>query len=161
MREYGDVPPLTAAGPWANRPLPAESFSQCFHGELGWRRAGSAAFRMCAAPLLWVALEFLRAHICRSSAFPGIWRATQPAAALRSCNSLTLSGICGLSFLVAALWGAACVRNPFGHGSAHGRFCSSVTAARSSWSLVGNYFVPRVQSRYVAHLVQTNFPAIR
>ena len=77
----------------------------------------------------------------------------------RSLQITTITGIYGLSFLVAGYRVAARLRDSFGRASrVEGRddyrrpwldYCRASAAA---------YLVPAAQSHHVAHLVQTNFP---
>jgi apolipoprotein N-acyltransferase len=116
----------------------------------------SAARACLLAPFLWVALEFLRTHL-PIIGFP--WNLTGYAAerGLAFLQLAAWTGIYGLSFLIAAF--NALLAWSLVNRTRRSRITLVFAVAfLIIVGTVGSYLVPRQQPRYVAHLVQTNFP---
>jgi len=156
MHQYGNVDPGMSAGIVSLIGIAGGIVCSIFSLCVALAARKSAALACGLAPFLWVSLEFLRAHL-PIIGFP--WNLTGYAA----CGSLALlqlvplTGIYGLSFLMAA----------------YSAMLAYLVIARTqrAWKLVlvgwallilvaavGRYLVPRETPRFVAHLVQTNFP---
>jgi apolipoprotein N-acyltransferase len=116
----------------------------------------SVALACLLAPFLWVSLEFLRTHL-PIIGFP--WNLTGYAASgsLALLQLTPVTGIYGLSFLIAAysslLAYAVIVRTPLAWKSA-----VVTTVVLILVAVGGGYLVPKQTPRFIAHLVQTNFP---
>src|SRR5277367_4442575 len=148
MRQYGNIDPLISAA---------------FVGLIGFigglicmAFSTGVALACALAPFLWTTLEYFRTNI---PIIGSSWDLSgYPAArsiALLQITSVT--GIYGLCFLIAA----------FGSLAAY----AVLTKTRQAWTsvaivtivlllvaLLGPHLVPTATPRYVAHLVQTNFP---
>ena len=157
MRQYGDVDPVDAAGILGLMAIAGGIILMLFSGLVAAVSRKSIAWACALAPFLWVVLEFLRTHL-PIIGFP--WNLTGYAAenqiALLQIASWT--GIYGLSFLIAAfsaLVAYAIVRRERRAWIS----LAAATAALILASLFGEHLVPKPAApRYVAHLVQTNFP---
>ncbi|HEY4740785.1 MAG TPA: apolipoprotein N-acyltransferase [Candidatus Acidoferrales bacterium] len=156
IRQYGDVEPFDAAGVVLLIGIAGGIILASFSTSLAWLSRKSSVAPFIIAPFLWVTLEFARTHLPYIG-FP--WNLTGYAASgnLAFLQLVPLTGIFGLSFVIAAFnallaWAV-------------------ITRTRRSWTalavtaavlvlvaLVGPHFVPKPSGRYVAHLVQTNFP---
>ncbi len=156
MREYGNVPVLPALAILGGIGFLGGLHMMIFTSSIRFisRRRLDAAFVL--APFLWVAEEFLRAHL-PIIAFP--WNLSGYAASknLAFVQLTTLTGIYGLSFVIAAFnavvaW--AIYRREKRALVTLGAFTLTLILVAS----IGPHFVPSQKPRYVAHLVQTNFP---
>jgi apolipoprotein N-acyltransferase len=156
VHQYGNVPPPLAAGLVLLIAILFGMICAVFSWGVALGSRTGPAFACALAPFLWVALEFARAHV-PIIGFP--WNLAGYAASgnLALLQLTTITGIYGLSFLIAG----------FGALVAYAILVGSVRAWRallvSLAALVlvaegGGYFVPQAHSRYMAHLVQTNFP---
>src|SRR5712671_4085682 len=121
----------------------------------------SLALACIGAPFAWVTFEFVRAHLPEIS-FP--WNLLgYPAAANAGLVQLTtVTGIYGLSFLVAGLnallsWTSASNTLTLGRRSA---CAAAVTAILLSAALAGPRLVPQAQAHHFARAVQLNFPEV-
>jgi len=156
MHQYGNVDPWMSAGIVSLIGIAGGIVCSIFSLFVALAARKSAALACLLAPFLWVSLEFLRTHL-PIIGFP--WNLTGYAASgsLALLQLTPLTGIYGLSFLIAAysslLAYAVIVRTP--------RAWKSVIVATVVLILVavgGGYLVPKQTPRFVAHLVQTNFP---
>lgn len=156
MQQYGNVPPLPAAGVLALISFAGGLLSLVF-AALVARVAKSSVGMACAlAPFLWVVLEFARTHL-PIIGFP--WNLLGYAASrnLALVQLTCMTGIYGLSLLVAA-FNALLV---WAFVSTTMRSRIAVLAAAAVLILagaLGPLFVPLAHADHVAHLVQTNFP---
>ncbi len=157
MRVHGGLAPSSAAAVLAALVVAASLFTATFSLGVAWlgRRSGGRA--LVAAPFLWVALEYGRTHL-PAIGFP--WNLLGYAASsnLGLLQLASLTGIYGLSFLVVAynaLLAGMLVRSS--RGRALG-FWLIVTVMLLAVASFGGRFVPAPHPRFVAHLVQTNFP---
>jgi apolipoprotein N-acyltransferase len=109
-----------------------------------------------AAPFLWVAIEFLRGHL-PIFAFPWNLLGYAASGSLAMLQITTITGIWGLSFLIAAFNALLAFAILSGRHRAW-QLTLVAAAALILFGVGGSFLVPQVQSHYVAHLVQTNFP---
>src|SRR6266436_9717324 len=113
------------------------------------------------APFIWVTFEFVRAHLPEIS-FPWNLLGYPAAANLGLVQLTTITGIYGLSFLVAGfnallLWTSASNTLTLGRRSA---CAAAVTAILLSAALAGPRLVPQPQAHHFARAVQLNFPEV-
>ena len=155
---------LSRAGGWGVLLLIAAAWGVLIGG-FAWcvnRVAKQNAKLACiAAPFLWVAFEFIRAHLPEIS-FP--WNLLgYPAAANMALVQLTaVTGIYGLSFVVAAFnaliaWAdvakAPSMKEKLG-------ILGLTTAAILLVMIVGEQLVPNAAANHSARAVQPNFPEV-
>jgi apolipoprotein N-acyltransferase len=156
VHQYGNVPPLIAASLVLLIAILFGTICALFSWGLALGSRRGAAFACVLAPFLWVTLEFARAHV-PIIGFP--WNLAGYAASgnLALVQLTTITGIYGLSFLVAG----------FGALVAYAILAGSMRAWRAVLVSIavlilvaagGGYLVPQAHARYIAHLVQTNFP---
>jgi len=157
MRQYGNVDPWLSAGILSLFGIAGGIIWSTFSMSVAFvaRRKG-VALACVLAPFFWVTLEFARTHLPYIG-FP--WNLTGYAAS----NSLALlqltpiSGIWGLSFLIAA-YGSFLAYAVLAGKSQLWKIVLAVTLALLAVAVGGRYLIPHEQPRFVAHLVQTNFP---
>jgi len=156
MEQYGNVDGLISAGILGLMALAGGIICAIFSWSVAVASRKGAGIACALAPFLWVAIEFVRARL-PIIGFP--WNLAGYAASgnLALVQLTMITGIYGLSFVVAA-WGSL-----LAYAILSGRQRVWKTAIVATGVLifiagVGGYFVPRTQARYVAHLVQTNFP---
>ena len=115
-----------------------------------------------AAPFLWVTFEFIRAHLPEIS-FPWNLLGYPASANMAFVQLTTISGIYGLSFLVAAFnsliaWADGAktqtIKKKFG-------VVGVATAAILLVAFAGGKFVPKAEAKHVARAVQPNFPEVQ
>ncbi len=158
MRVHGDVEVAPAGGILALVVATASLFATAFALGVAWVSRRGVERACLAAPFLWVALEFARTHL-PAIGFP--WNLLGYAAAqnLALAQLATLTGIYGLSLLVAGynawlVWAFL--------ASSDRRRRTFIWAIASGLlllvALLGGRLVPQQTPRYVARLVQTNFP---
>jgi apolipoprotein N-acyltransferase len=156
---------LSSAGGWAVLLLIAAAWG-ILTGTFAWivnrfwdRGIG---FACCGAPFVWVALEFVRAHLPEIG-FPWNLLGYPAAANLALLQITTVTGIYGLSFLVAAFnaliaWFDA-ARSP----SIPRR--TGILAAAVVFLLAVMLFAPRLvpptHANHTARAVQVNFPEVQ
>jgi apolipoprotein N-acyltransferase len=156
MHQYGNVDPWMSAGIVSLIGIAGGIVCSIFSVSVALASRKSAALACWFAPFLWVSLEFLRTHL-PIIGFP--WNLTGYAASgsLALLQLAPVTGIYGLSFLIAAysslLAYAVIVRTQRARRSA-----IAVTAGIILVAAGGGYLVPKENPRFVAHLVQTNFP---
>jgi len=158
MRVHGGLSGGSAAAALAALVVAASLFTAAFSIAIAWLSRSSAGRALAAAPFLWVALEYARTHL-PAIGFP--WNLLGYAASrnLALLQLAPLTGIYGLSFLVVAynaILAAALVRSSQRRRAIG--FGLVVTAAVLAVAGFGGRFVPAPHPRFVAHLVQTNFP---
>jgi apolipoprotein N-acyltransferase len=114
------------------------------------------------APFLWVTFEFARAHLPEIS-FPWNLLGYPAAANLGLVQLTTITGIYGLSFLVAGfnallVWAGAGSSLNFRR-----RVAIAITAAilLTAAMFAGPRLVPQTQAHHVARAVQLNFPEVQ
>lgn len=155
IRQYGNVPPLAAAGVLALVALAGGLLTAVFSWGVALASRASVARACALAPALWVALEFARAHL-PIFAFP--WNLIGYAASgnLALVQLTAITGIYGLSFLVAG-FGALLA---YAILSGRQRAWKALMISAAALVLIGaggGYLVPSAAPRHMAHLVQTNF----
>ncbi len=119
----------------------------------------SIARACCAAPFLWVTMEFVRNHLPEIG-FPWNLLGYPAAANLALVQLTTITGIYGLSFLVAAFNALLAWTDAAAAPKARTRILvlGGVAAALVALMLLGPRWVPPAQSSRYARLVQLNFP---
>jgi apolipoprotein N-acyltransferase len=156
VHQYGNVPPLLAAGLVLLIAILFGTLGAIFSWGVALGSTRGPAFACALAPFLWVALEFVRTR-APIIGFPWNLAGYAASGSIALVQLTTVTGIYGLSFLVAG-FGAW-----IGYAILVGRqrAWKAVMVLLAVLILVavgGSYFVPQAQGRYVAHLVQTNFP---
>ena len=155
IRQYGNVDPWTSAGILGLVAVAGGIICAFFSWGVAQVSRKGPAFACALAPFLWVALEFARGNL-PIFAFP--WNLIGYAASgnLALLQLTAITGIYGLSFVLAAYESlvayAILVRRQRPWKAA-----IAITALLIVIAGGGRYFVPQAPSRYVAHLVQTNF----
>ena len=155
MRQYGNLDPWTSAGILGLVGVAGGIICAFFSWGVAQASRKGPAFACALAPFLWVALEFARGNL-PIFAFP--WNLIGYAASgnLALLQLTAITGIYGLSFVLAAYESlvayAILVRRQRPWKAA-----IAITALLIVIAGGGRYFVPQAPSRYVAHLVQTNF----
>ncbi len=166
MRVHGGLSTIAAASVMALLAAAHAVFPAAFALMVAWLARTSAPRACLAAPFLWVALEFARMHL-PAIGFP--WNLLGYAAASSGLlQMVTVTGIFGLSFLVAAynalvawvvtVWGSQ--QAPHSRSRAV-KLWLAVTAALVCIALVGPRLIPPQSggaANQLAYLVQTNFP---
>ena len=159
MRQYGPLPVIQAGAVFALVIVVMSFFHAAFAVAIAWL-GKSAPERAClAAPFLWVALEFATMHM-PAIGFPWNLLGYVAAGNLALVQMTAITGIFGLSFLVAAYnglaaWAVLQISKQMKTGL---KLWAGATAALILIALVGPRFVPQASADRVAHLVQTNFP---
>ena len=116
--------------------------------------------RAClAAPFLWVTMEFIRNHLPEIG-FPWNLLGYPAAANLALAQLTTITGIYGLSFLVAVFNALLAWTSVAYAPTARSRILvlSGVAVILVTLMLLGPGWIPRAQSSHHARLVQLNFP---
>jgi apolipoprotein N-acyltransferase len=182
IRDYGNVPGWQSAGILSLIGITGGFHMMIFTCGLAFvsRRRVGAAFVL--APLLWLTLEFIRTHLPIISFS---WNLSGYAATgnLAFLQITSLTGIYGLSFLIGTfnallawvVYLGWISRAEESESSSRGEDAGLKPTATKAWQqavialgvfavllivfgLVGPHFVPSQAPRYMAHLVQTNFP---
>jgi apolipoprotein N-acyltransferase len=111
------------------------------------------------APFVWVTFEFVRAHLPEIS-FPWNLLGYPAAANLGVAQIATVTGIYGLSFLVAAFNGllAWCDAGPAITARRRLGILAAASACIIAVLLISPRLVPRPEANHVARAVQLNFP---
>jgi apolipoprotein N-acyltransferase len=157
VQQYGGVPPLIAAGLVLLIALAAGIFWAVFTWGIAFASRKGPLWACALAPCLWVAMEFTISRL-PIIGFP--WNLIGYAAgqSLALLQLTAITGIYGLSFVVAGFGSLIAYAVLVGRQ----RAWQTVIAAASLLIVIGwggSYFVPQPdRARFVAHLVQTNFP---
>ncbi|MGC2421042.1 MAG: apolipoprotein N-acyltransferase [Candidatus Acidiferrales bacterium] len=156
MLQYGGIDPWSAAGILAILALAGGILMSVFSWGIALASRKGKILACSLAPFLWVTLEFARAHL-PIFGFP--WDLTGYAASgnLALVQLVTLTGIYGLSFVVVAYTSLLAFAILAGSQRAW-KTLLVATAVLIFIAIGGKYFVPSATPRFVAHLVQTNFP---
>src|SRR6266852_8214426 len=101
MRVHGGLPVMSAAGVLALIVAAGSLFFAAFRLGVAWLARRSVARACLAVPFLWVTLEFARTHL-PAIAFPWALLGYATGKNLTLLQLTTLTGIYGLSFLIAA-----------------------------------------------------------
>jgi apolipoprotein N-acyltransferase len=156
MQQYGNVDPWAAAGILGLMAVIIGLLTSIFSSSVALASRKSTALACTLAPFLWVALEFARTN------FPYVgfpWNLTGYAASgnLAFVQLTTVTGIYGLSFVVAG-YGALAAYAVVTRAGRAWKAVAGVTVALILIGVGGRWMVPAAKARYVAHLVQTDFP---
>jgi apolipoprotein N-acyltransferase len=156
MHQYGNVDPWMSAGIVSLIGIAGGIVCSIFSVSVALASRKSAALACVLAPSLWVSLEFLRTHL-PIIGFP--WNLTGYAASgsLALLQLTPLTGIYGLSFLIAA-YSSLLAYAVIARTQRAWKSVIVVTAVIILVAAGGGYLVPRETPRFIAHLVQTNFP---
>jgi apolipoprotein N-acyltransferase len=156
IRDYGNVPGWQSFGILSLIGITGGFHMMIFTTGLAFvsRRRVGAAFLL--APFLWLTLEFIRTHL-PIIAFS--WNLSGYAATgnLAFLQITSLTGIYGLSFLIGA-FNALLAWVIYSRDRRASVALASATVALILFAIIVPHFVPTQAPRYVAHLVQTNFP---
>ena len=155
VRQYGDVPSLTAAGLLGLIAIAGGIILAIFSLGIALASRKSAALACMLAPCLWVTLEFARAHL-PIIGFPWNLAGYAASGSLGLLQLTAVTGIYGLSFVVAAYGSLLAYAIS---GEAAGMEDVDRRDRRVDFVAGGiGYLSRRRRPRFVAHLVQTNFP---
>ena len=162
MRQYGPLPAWQAAGVMLLMILAASPCIVAFALLVAWIARRSVNLAILAAPFLWVALELLRARMPEIG-FPWNLLGYAASGSVALVQLTTLTGIWGLSFLVAAynallVWTIRSFRQQRANRSTSGGILLGATAAILIVVFVGARFVPAAPATHVAHLIQPDLP---
>ena len=156
MRQYGNIDPLISAAFVGMIGFIGGLICATFSTGVALASRKSKLLACALAPFMWTTLEYFRTNI---PIIGSSWDLSgYPAARSMALLQITsVTGIYGLCFLIAA----------FGSLVAY----AVLTKTRRAWtsvavativlllvSLIGPHLIPTATPRYVAHLVQTNFP---
>ena len=113
------------------------------------------------APFIWVTFEFVRAHLPEIS-FPWNFLGYPASANLGLVQLATVTGIYGLSFLVAAFNGLLAWTIASNRLTPRWRIATaaSVTVVLLAAVLTGPHLVPQAPAHHFARAVQLNFPEV-
>jgi apolipoprotein N-acyltransferase len=156
MEQYGNVDPLTADGILILLGVTQGVFYAIFSLGIALASRKGPAFACALAPFLWAALEFGHTRV-PILGFPWNLAGYAATGSLALLQFAAVTGIYGLSALVAGFGSLVAYAILVGTQ----RAWKSVIVAAGVLILIaagGRLFVPQAQARYVAHLVQTNFP---
>ena len=155
---------VSVAGGWALLLLIAIAWG-ILTGAFAWSvhrlSCQSIELACVGAPFLWVTFEFARAHLPEIS-FPWNLLGYPAAANLGLVQLTTITGICGLSFLVAAfnaflVWTSASTRLAI---RTRIIYAAAAMAILLSVALAGPRLVPQPQAHHFARAAQLNFPEV-
>jgi apolipoprotein N-acyltransferase len=156
VRQYGGVPVWTAAGLLALIAVAGGIILAVFSWGIALASRWNVPLACALAPCLWVTLEFARAHL-PIIGFPWNLAGYAASGSLGFLQLTAVTGIYGLSFVVAAYGSLLAYAIVSGRQRAW-KILLSVTAVLIVVAVEGSRLVPSVTPRFVAHLVQTNFP---
>ncbi|MGC1659708.1 MAG: apolipoprotein N-acyltransferase [Candidatus Acidiferrales bacterium] len=156
MRQYGNVNPWISALLLISIGVADGVICLPFTCGVALASRRSAAYACVAAPFLWVTCELLRTHLPYIG-FP--WNSLGYAASgnLALVQITSVTGILGLSFLIAA-FSSLLAYAAVARSRRAGEVALVPAVVLALIALWGGRFVPAAPARYVAHLVQTNFP---
>src|SRR5215468_8724777 len=119
------------------------------------------ALACIAGPFLWVTFEFIRAHLPEIS-FPWNLLGYPASGSAALLQVTTLTGIYGLSFLVAAFNALIAWADLAKNASAKKRIAiiGIATAFILVLAFAGERFAPQTQAHHFARAVQPNFPEV-
>ncbi len=153
---------LSVAGGWGVLLLIAMAWGILI-GSFAWAvqrlSRHSIALACVGAPFIWVTFEFVRAHLPEIS-FPWNLLGYPAAANLGLVQLATITGIYGLSFLVAGFNALLAWTSASNTLTTRGRITRAVaaTAILLIVALGGPRLVPQAQAHHFARAVQLNFP---
>jgi len=157
MRQHGGLEPAAAGGVLTLMVFVLALFPAAFAWAIHSIHQRSTALRAClAAPFLWVALEYARAHLPELG-FPWNLLGYSVSGHLVLLQLSTLGGIYLLSFVVAA-YNALFAALLFLRTRRAWITWLAVTGVLMPLLVVGHRYVPTEIPKSTAHLVQTNLP---
>jgi apolipoprotein N-acyltransferase len=156
MRQYGNIDPWIAAGFVGLIGFIGGLICTMFSTGVALASRKSKLLACVIAPFLWTTLEYFRTNIpiIGSSWDLSGYPATRSLALLQITS---VTGIYGLCFLIAA-YGALLAYAVLVARRRVWEVAVAVTLLLIIVALGGAHLVPNATPRYVAHLVQTNFP---
>ncbi|MFZ3215476.1 MAG: apolipoprotein N-acyltransferase [Candidatus Acidiferrales bacterium] len=156
MRQYGNIDPWISAAFVGLIGFIGGLICTMFSTGVALASRRSKLLACVLAPFLWTALEFFRTNI---PIIGSSWDLSgYPAARSLALVQLTsITGIYGLCFLIAA-FGSLLAYAVLVDTRRIWQIAVAVALALILIGAVGPRFIPAVTPRYIAHLVQTNFP---
>jgi apolipoprotein N-acyltransferase len=156
MRQYGNIDPLISAAFVGLIGFIGGLICTMFSTGVAAASRKSKLLGCVLAPFLWTALEYFRTNIpiIGSSWDLSGYPVTRNLAFLQFTS---VTGIYGLCFLIAA-YGSLVAYAVMESSKKVWRMTALATVALASIGWMGPHLVPTATPRYVAHLVQTNFP---
>ena len=156
MHQYGNVAPWLSYGILQLFGVLGGIIWGVFSWSVAIASRKSAALACALALPLWVSLEFARSHL-PIIAFPWNLSGYVASGSLALVQLAAITGIHGLSFVVAGYSSLVAYAIVTGTQRAW-KTALIVSAALIFVGVGGRYFVPSAAPRFVAHLVQTDFP---
>ena len=156
MRQYGNIDPWIAAAFVGFIGFVGGLICTMFSTGVALASRKSKLLACVIAPFLWTTLEYFRTNIpiIGSSWDLSGYPATRSLALLQITS---VTGIYGLCFLIAA-YGALLAYAVLVDTRRAWKIAVAVTVVLIAVAVGGSHLVPSATPRYVAHLVQTNFP---
>jgi apolipoprotein N-acyltransferase len=156
MRQYGNIDPWIAAAFVGLIGFIGGLICMLFSTGVALASRKSKLLACVIAPFLWTTLEYFRTNI---PIIGSSWDLSgYPAAhSLAILQITSVTGIYGLCFLIAA-FGALLAYAVLANTSRIWKVAACVTALLIAVAVIGPRLIPNATPRYVAHLVQTNFP---
>src|SRR5271170_847439 len=156
MRQYGNIDPLISAAFVGLIGFIGGLICATFSTGVALASRKSKLLACALAPCLWTTLEYFRTNI---PIIGSSWDLSgYPAARSTALLQITsFTGIYGLCFLIAA-FGSLAAYAVLTKTRRVWRTAAIVTVALILVAAIGPHFIPTATPRYVAHLVQTNFP---
>ena len=156
MRQYGNIDPLISAAFVGLIGFIGGLICTMFSTGVALASRKSKLLACALAPFLWTALEYFRTNIpiIGSSWDLSGYPVTRNLAFMQVTS---VTGIYGLCFLIAA-YGSLVAYAVMDRSKKAWRITALATVALVLIGWIGPHLVPTAAPRYVAHLVQTNFP---
>src|ERR1700678_2795214 len=156
MRQYGNIDPWISAAFVGMIGFIGGLICMLFSTGVALASRKSKLLACVIAPFLWTTLEYFRTNI---PIIGSSWDLSgYPAAhSLAILQITSVTGIYGLCFLIAA-FGALLAYAVLANTSRIWKVAACVMALLIAVAVIGPRLIPNATPRYVAHLVQTNFP---
>ena len=156
MRQYGNIDPLISAAFVGMIGFVGGLICMAFSTGVALASRKSKLLACALAPFLWTVLEFFRTNV---PIIGSSWDLSgYPAARSMALLQITsVTGIYGLCFLVAA-YGSLVAYAVLVDSRRAWRTAVIVTIVLIFVAVIGPHLIPTATPRYIAHLVQTNFP---
>ncbi|MGA8553980.1 MAG: apolipoprotein N-acyltransferase, partial [Candidatus Acidiferrales bacterium] len=156
MRQYGNIDPWIAAAFVGMIGFIGGLICTIFSTGVALASKKSNLLACLLAPFLWTSLEYFRTNI---PIIGSSWDLSgYPAAHSMALVQITsVTGIYGLCFLIAA-YGSLLAYAVLSGTLRAWRLAQLATIVLLAVALGGPYLIPTPKPRYIAHLVQTNFP---
>jgi apolipoprotein N-acyltransferase len=156
MRQYGNIDPWIAAAFVGMIGFIGGLICTIFSTGVALASKKSNLLACLLAPFLWTSLEYFRTNI---PIIGSSWDLSgYPAAhSLALVQITSVTGIYGLCFLIAA-YGSLLAYAVLSGTLRAWRLVQLATIVLLAIALGGAYLIPTPKPRYIAHLVQTNFP---